>query len=280
MSCRLIINADDYGWSEGANEAICTLFDLGVVTSTSLMMGAPAAADALNRLRTRPGLAVGLHMVMVYGPALLPREQIPHLVDARGWFSMNPTVAGLRYTFLPACQRELRRELEAQFAAFAKTGLQWSHIDSHLHFSLTPVFFRTALEIARKYPVVGFRVPEDDFELYSRMEPEDAAGQKVLAWWFAQSCPKQRREAQKRGYTLTQHCYGLFRTGRLNAEYLARLTRALPDGDHELHCHPDLSTEAGENEFNALRSAEFRDALTERGVELATYASLTRDTRT
>ena len=52
------------------------------------------------------------------------------------------------------------------------------------------------------------------------------------------------------------------------------ITVRLPDGDLELHCHPDLSTLAGRAECAALRSSRFRDALGKRGVILATYRSL------
>lgn len=274
MSCRLIINVDDFGWSEGVNEAVCVLHDEGIVTSTSLMVGCPAVEDAVERARRRPKLAVGLHMTLVYGPAVLPRERLPHLVDDRGWFTMNPTQAAVRYTFLRSCHPEIRAELEAQFAAFAKTGLPWSHLDSHLHFALTPVFFLSALKIAQNYPVRAFRMPEDDHALYRGIDPADARKQVFMARHFHQTCLWQRWELKRRGFHTTRWCYGFFRTGRLDTEYLVRLVEQMPDGDLELHCHPDLSTEAGKTEFQALRSPEFRQALERRGVLLATYSSL------
>lgn len=274
MACRLIINADDFGWSEGVNRAVCALYDAGIVTSTSLMVGSPAAAAAAELARERPGLAVGLHMVLVHGPALLPHAEVPALTDTRGWFSMDCTAAAMRYTFLPACRRQLRRELEAQFRAFAALGLGWSHVDSHLHFALVPVFFRAALALAEQYHPHGFRVPEDDARLYARMDPADAARQRAHAAWFSYLCPRQRRRLEPRGFIVPRFCYGFFRSGRLDPTYLARLVHELPDGDFELHCHPDLSTDSGRAEFAALRSPELRQALDERKVQLATYRSL------
>jgi hopanoid biosynthesis associated protein HpnK len=272
--CRLIVNADDLGWSEGVNAAICALHDEGIVTSASLMVGAPALSDALARLRTRPHLAVGLHLTLVAGPSLLPPREIPHLADERGWFSGNCVRAGVRYTFLPACRRELRRELAAQFAAFERCGLGWSHVDSHLHFALVPVFFREALKLCRGYPVIGFRIPEDDYPLYRRLYPREAPRQRALAGCFSFLCASQRRAVERAGYRTTERCFGLFRTGRLDAAYLERLAGELPDGEFEMHCHPDLSTVPGKAEFEALRSGEFRRALEERGVVLSTYTSL------
>ena len=51
-------------------------------------------------------------------------------------------------------------------------------------------------------------------------------------------------------------------------------SRRLPDGIHELHCHPDGSTDAGRRELEALLSPAFREALAERGAALTTYAAL------
>jgi len=276
MSCRLIINADDFGWSEGVNRAVCALYDEGIVTSTSLMLAAPAAPAAVELARKRAGLAVGLHMVLVHGPALLPHHEVPQLTDSRGWFSLDCTAAALRYTFIPACRQQLRRELQAQFRTFDALGLGWSHVDSHLHFAVVPAFFRAALALAEQYRPLGYRLPEDDSRLYARMDPADAARQRVHAAWFRGLCSGQRRQLESRGFVTTRFCYGFFRTGRLDSTYLSRLIHEMPDGDFELHCHPSLSTEAGRGEFEALRSREFRTALSERGVELATYGSLHR----
>jgi hopanoid biosynthesis associated protein HpnK len=274
VSCRLIVNADDFGWSEGVNEAVCALYDEGIVTSTSLLVGAPAAREARSRLRSRPGLAVGLHLAGVHAPALLPREVIPRLADRDGELETRCLPAALRCTLLPSVREELARELEAQAKAFDGLGLGWSHVDSHLHFTLVPGVFRMALDLCKRYPVLGFRVPQDDFRLYARMAPADALRQSLFALAFEALCRGQRKKVRAAGLRVTDRCYGLFRTGRLDADYLSRLVREMPDGDLELHCHPDLSTEHGRREFEALRSPGFREALRQRGVVLSTYASL------
>jgi chitin disaccharide deacetylase len=238
------------------------------------MVGAPAAWDAVERARSRPALPVGLHVTLVHGPALLPHDELPHLADARGWLSFHPMAAGLRCTLLPACRAELRREAEAQFKAFDGLGLGWSHVDTHLHFGLTPVVFSLLVDLCRKYRVPGYRVPEDDFGLYRRIDPADAARQRLLALHFSTLCLSQRRRAEQAGLQTTRWCYGLFRSGRLDVDYLERLVGEMPDADLELHCHPDLSTETGRVEFEALRSPRFRRALERRGVILSTYKSL------
>src|SRR5262245_58529834 len=118
LRCRLIINADDLGWSMGVNEAVCALYDKGVVSSASLMVGAPSGAQASRQGRSRPRLAIGLHLAAVGAPSLLSRNEVPHLVDRKGWFPDNCEWAAFRYTLIPSCRRELRHEIRAQLDAF------------------------------------------------------------------------------------------------------------------------------------------------------------------
>ncbi len=271
---RLILNADDFGGSTGVNEAVCALAEAGIVTSTSLMVAAKAAPEAVQMARDHPALAVGLHLAVVYGPPLLPPEETPRLRCADGELDRNCVRAALRYTFQTACRRELLREVEAQFQAFDRLQLGWSHVDSHVHFSLTPVVFRAMLMQCARYPVIGLRIPEDDYIHAVHEDPGSALPQLPLALWFGPLCAWQRRVLRHYPYVTTRRCFGLYRTGRLAAGHLARLVRALAPGDYELHCHPDFSTPAGRAEYEALRSPEFRDALAARPVRLVTYADL------
>lgn len=274
MPCWLIINVDDLGGSRGVNAAVARLYDAGIVTSASLMVAGEAVPDALSMLASRSRLAVGLHVVAVCGRAVLPAAEIPSLVDRQGRFSGSPALAGLRYTLLPNCRRELRREVEAQFAAFAQLGLPWSHVDTHLHLGLTPVLFEAMRAAARGYAICGWRIPEDDLSLYRKIDPRDAKRQAGLARVFTALCARQQKVLRESDFVLTQSCYGTFRTGQLDEEYLVRLVELMPDGCFELHCHPDLDTEPGRREFQALASPGFRGALLSRGVELSSYPSL------
>ncbi len=76
--------------------------------------------------RAYPSLRVGLHLVVIEGPAVLPAAEIPGLVGADGQFPSDQLGLGLRYFFRPDVRRQLRAEIRAQFAAFAATGLCWT----------------------------------------------------------------------------------------------------------------------------------------------------------
>jgi predicted glycoside hydrolase/deacetylase ChbG (UPF0249 family) len=81
------------------------------------MVAAPAAADAVRRARANPSLRVGLHLVVIEGPACLPHAEIPDLVDASGQFPSDQFTLGLRYCFRPRVRRQLEAEIGAQFRA-------------------------------------------------------------------------------------------------------------------------------------------------------------------
>jgi len=58
----LVVNADDFGMSDGVNAGVVEGFEGGVVTSASLMVRQHAAAAAAACAASRPRLAVGLHL--------------------------------------------------------------------------------------------------------------------------------------------------------------------------------------------------------------------------
>ena len=82
----LIVTADDFGLHEALNEAVQQAAAGGVLSAASLMMAAPATADAVSRARHLPRLRVGLHLVLADGAAMLPPPQLPDLLDAQGRF--------------------------------------------------------------------------------------------------------------------------------------------------------------------------------------------------
>src|SRR6266581_9597373 len=102
---RLIVTADDFGAEIAINEAVEAAARDGILTCASLMVGAPAAADAVARARRLPGLRVGLHLVLIDGSPVLPPGDIPALVGADGRFDSNQIRTGLRYFFAPGVRR-------------------------------------------------------------------------------------------------------------------------------------------------------------------------------
>jgi chitin disaccharide deacetylase len=112
----LIVNADDLGLSAGVNAGIFAAHERGIVTSASLMVRAPAAAEAVAELPAHPRLAVGLHL------------------DLAEWRYEN----GEWWSVYERCALQdpvsVEDECRVQLEMFRKsTGRLPAHLDSHQH---------------------------------------------------------------------------------------------------------------------------------------------------
>jgi chitin disaccharide deacetylase len=121
---RLIVNADDFGMTAGVNEGIVEAHVRGILTSTSLMVHHPAAAQAATLAREHPRLSVGLHFV----------DDTPELDD--------PGHAARVFTDQLSRFREL-------------IGSEPTHVDSHHHVHMTRMSTFTPLVEPLGVPLRG-----------------------------------------------------------------------------------------------------------------------------
>ena len=224
----LITVADDFGLSPLVNEAVEQAAREGMLTSASLMVAEPAASDAVRRARALGGrLRVGLHLVVVEGPAVLPRAAIPYLVDAAGEFPSNQVAMGFRYAFLPGVRRQLAAEIRAQFEAFRATGLQLDHANAHKHMHLHPVVGRLLIDIGREYGLRAVRVPAEQGVWRG-------FGDRALRAWTG----VLRRQARRAGMLTNDSILGLGDTGHMTPACVRAMLARLPDGVTEFYFHP------------------------------------------
>jgi hopanoid biosynthesis associated protein HpnK len=230
----ITFSADDFGLTESVNEAIERAHRDGVLQAASLMVAAPAAADAVRRARANPSLRVGLHLVVIEGPAALPHTQIPDLVDPTGQFPSDQLKLGLNYFFRPRVRRQLQAEIRAQFAAFAATGLTLDHANAHKHMHLHPTVGAMMLRAGAAHGLRRIRVPAEPPEVMRRCGTAATFGNKLLYRWTA----LLRRQARAAGVSSNDHCFGLAWSGHMTADRILRLLPNLPDGDSEIYFHP------------------------------------------
>ncbi|MGE0419444.1 MAG: hopanoid biosynthesis-associated protein HpnK [Acetobacteraceae bacterium] len=227
-------SADDFGLSVAVNEAIEQAHRDGILDAASLMVAAPAAEDAIRRARALPSLRVGLHLVVIEGPAVLPPHRIPDLVDAEGQFPSDQLGLGLRYFFRPGVRRQLAAEIRAQFAAFAATGLTLDHANAHKHMHLHPTVAGLMLAVGRDYGLGSVRVPAEPPAVMARCGTPVGIGDKALYAWTG----LLRRRARAAGVRVNDHCFGLAWSGHMTADRVRRLMAHLPDGASEIYFHP------------------------------------------
>jgi len=107
---RVIINADDFGWSAPLNRAIVEAHHCGILSSATLLTNFPGFDNAVELARQTPSLGVGLHLNIVHGAPLSPPEQIPSMVGNNGNFASMSKL--LRSAMLDRLRRsELALEL-------------------------------------------------------------------------------------------------------------------------------------------------------------------------
>jgi chitin disaccharide deacetylase len=231
---RIVLTADDFGLSLAVNEGIEQAHRNGVLTHASLMVAGAAAPDAVRRARRMPRLRVGLHLVTVAGPAVLPVAEIPDLVDERGWFPSSQFALGLRYAVLPQVRRQLAAEILAQFATFAATGLTLDHADAHKHMQLHPFVGRLLLQAGAGHDLRRVRVPAEPPGVMRACGVRPTLGSRAMHAWSG----RFRRAARAAGMEVTRSVFGLAWSGHMTEERVLRLLAQMPDASTELYFHP------------------------------------------
>jgi chitin disaccharide deacetylase len=241
----LIITADDFGLHPRVNEAVEHAHLHGVLTTASLMVGAPAASDAVARARILPQLRVGLHLVLTDGTALLPHDAIPALVDTNGRFGDSMVRDGFRFFFLPHVRRQLALEIHAQFEAFAKTGLRLDHVNTHKHFHLHPTVLSLIIGIGRDYGMRAVRLP---YEIGAPL-------------WLKPWISLVRTRLNRAGIEHNDYVVGIAQTGRMDETAILAALTHLPCGIGEIYCHPAAAEGAITPGMCSYRHADELDAL-------------------
>lgn len=269
---RLVVNADDFGLSSSVNQAVIQAHVGGILTTASLMVGAPAFEDAVALAREHPRLGVGLHLTLSCGRAVLPPAEIPGLVNARGEFGDAPAAVGWRYFFQRDLREPLRREIHAQFEKFHATGLALDHVNGHQHLHLHPVILRLLLEDSRELGIRQMRLTRDPFWLNARLASGAWRYRTTHAFIYLCLSRLALRPLKHLAIGHTRRVFGLLQNGRVDETYLLRLLGRLPPGDSELYSHPSL--DEFKHEFDALVSRRVRAAMEKSGVELIRYREL------
>lgn len=248
---RLVVTADDFGLSPGVVDGIAEAHELGIVTSTSMMVNAPASDYAFQEARRLPSLATGLHFVLTFGRPVGPPEPVSRLLDEDGEFRKRGS--GVHETARPD---EVREELRAQLRAFEKgVGRPPTHIDSHHHVHLHTGILRVAIEEAGQ---LGIPLRSKGREVRERLRIERI-----------RTCDR-----------FVDDFFG----DDVSEERLLAILESLPDGTTELMCHParedeTLAAVSGYveprfRELEILTSPRVARALVGLGIELVPMSRL------
>jgi chitin disaccharide deacetylase len=273
---RLILTADDFGAAYEVNEAVEAAHRQGTLSAASLMVAAPAAADAIARARRLPRLRVGLHLVLTEGRPLLPASALSHLVDRNGLFRTNLARLGTVIACSRVARRQAAAEISAQFAAFRDSGLTLDHCNAHQHFHLHPVVAELMVTVGRSFGLQAVRLPLEPAWLLRRVEPRvSGSASAVVTLPFARMLRRRLRAA---GVSAPDRVFGLRWSGQMTRSRLLAMIRNLPHGLTEIYLHPATGRFAGaasgyryREEFEALIDPEVVAACRDPSLELGGY---------
>lgn len=143
---RLIINADDFGYSRGVNYGILDAHLEGVVTSTTMMANMPGLEHGVRLSEQYPSLGIGVHLCLTSGRPV--REDVDTLVDKQGTF--HP-LSFYREKHGSIDLDQLYAEWQAQLERLLALGISLTHIDSHHYTHAFPDHREVAEELSRQY---------------------------------------------------------------------------------------------------------------------------------
>jgi hopanoid biosynthesis associated protein HpnK len=234
----LIVTADDFGLAPEVNAAVETAHRNGILTAASLMIGAPAAADAVDRARRMPSLKVGLHIVLTDGYPVSPPSRLPNLVDRSGRFRSDMARASVRIFVDPTVRRQVADEIAAQFEAFLATGLRLDHVDCHKHWHLHPTIAGLILDIGQRHGMTALRIPSEPVRVLRLIDKQTSS---KLSWVTSTWAALLKARVRRRRLLAADRVFGLAWSGAMTESRVAGLLAHLPDGLTEIYFHPATS---------------------------------------
>lgn len=139
MQPLVIINADDFGYSEGVNKGIQKAYEEGVLTSTTVMGNVVNGTESLafeNKSGlTKPPIAHGVHLNLTYGKPLVPQAWNDMTSFTRPYKGSNTDEewkgsAWAAY-FSQIDSYAVEREFQAQIARVEELFGPVDHLDNH-----------------------------------------------------------------------------------------------------------------------------------------------------
>lgn len=154
MAKYLIVNADDYGMCNAANEAVEELFLGGWLKSSTIMMPCPGAEHAVEFSKAHPEYAIGIHTTLTSEWSKYRWKPLTNgktLLDEEGfmWHESDMVEKNASY-------EDIEKEVRAQIDLAHRMGMKPSHVDNHMgslygHYTGRLGLSKLALKICGSY---------------------------------------------------------------------------------------------------------------------------------
>jgi hopanoid biosynthesis associated protein HpnK len=270
----LVVTADDIGLHPGMTLGSLKACDEGIVTAVSVVANGRAFEPAVDLLRDRPGLDVGVHLTLVGENPLSPPERVPSLVGRGGSFLKNFKAFTRRYLLGGIAAAEVEEELRRQIERLQATGLPVVHANGHQHLHVLPKVFEIVLRLAEEHRIPFVRIPREP-------AARGLSPRSLQIGILNGIARKARRRLEGSRIRSTDRTVGVVEAGGLTVEKLARILKDV-EGLTELVCHPGLGDETlaaaydwgygWDRETAALCDPRVKEMMRERGIELMGFS--------
>jgi predicted glycoside hydrolase/deacetylase ChbG (UPF0249 family) len=230
---RVIINADDFGYSTATNDAICSLMSARKVTSATIMANGPVFRDAVRRIGDFPTCSFGVHLNLTEFRSLTLFDIFydSGIVNEEGLFtgSLRRTPPSLSLV------KAIEKEWGEQIVRVLDHGVSVSHLDSHHHTHTIPWLFVSLKRIQKRFRIGKVRATMNWY-YWKEYSPSTIALLSKKAWgWSLRHFYRTRTTDH---FTSFQWFIANLRNGERRSHGVA-----------ELMCHPGQPWASGETEL-------------------------------
>jgi hopanoid biosynthesis associated protein HpnK len=285
---RLIVNADDFGFTRGVNTGIVRAYRTGIVTSTTIMANGDAFEDAVEQARANPGLGVGCHLAIIGGRPVAQPAEVRSLVDSDGALPATLTQLMIKLARGSVSTDEIAREFRSQLERVAGAGIKPTHLDTHKHSHTHPQVMKALARVASEFGVKCVRNPFEGVFASAQLSSLSKWAylkQYAMSAAIQPGAIKFRRLVRENGLKTPDRFFGVSMTGMLDSAVIRSMMESLGEGTTELMCHPGIFDEdldrahtrlkgERERELEALSAPSLRRLAEEKRIELINYGEL------
>lgn len=285
---RLIVNADDFGFTRGVNAGIVRAYKRGIVTSTTIMANGDAFEDAIELARANPGLGVGCHLAVVGGRPVAQPSEVRSLVDSEGGLPATLTQLMIKLARGSVSTDEIACEFRSQLERVAAAGVKPTHLDTHKHSHTHPQVMKALARVAVEFGVKCVRNPFEGMFAPAQLRSLSNVAylkQYALSAAIQPGAIRFKRLVREHDLKTPDRFFGVGLTGLLDSVAIRSMMESLGEGTAELMCHPgnyddDLESahtrlkRERERELEALTDPGLRPLAEEKGIVLINYREL------
>ena len=258
---RLIINADDFGLTEGINNGISDCYKKGAIKDISLIADSNAYEHAVGLAKKNNIKNIGAHIVL--------SEE----TDPRRKYYKFPW----RYFLGTISDKDIYANVKNQISKIKNSGFDITHLNSHQHIHMVPRILKVFIRLAKEFSVKFIRFPYEA-KIFNFFDCKNT----LRVFSLRSMCVLSKGILIKSGIKHNDYFYGHFYSGNLNREKLSRVLSNIEEGITELTCHIGYLTDEirlkyawhrnCEKELMLFSDPRFLDEVNRRNIELISYA--------